>query len=315
MDPRSSSFHSALEQPGPYNELKPNDIISDAVKMSLLQKSIKGVDDLRRVYTTASTLASQLGRPITFQSFYDLLTDAATTHDNENITTKGNRGRRNINQSTLEEEDNHTPSSFIDMSPNDFLQINQHSQHSPRRSSSNHFQGSGRNQGSGQPFPSVRIPPDIWAVTSLEVKDMITLHNKSLCEKRSVLKTNMHQFYEAMGIPLEGTPYEAHQVLFDYDDDVMKENHKSTQIHKTKNEYHSNQDVDDTLLLDNLSGKTKSDPENTRQILAAKTKKKDAPTEINEETITLNGHRFRKLNMHCVTYHVTDHGSIPIFPH
>ena len=76
-----------------YNELKPSDIISDSVKMSLLQKSIKGVDDLRRVYTTASTLASQLGNPITFQSYYDLLTDAATTHDNENISTKGNRGR------------------------------------------------------------------------------------------------------------------------------------------------------------------------------------------------------------------------------
>ena len=71
-----------------YNELKPGDTISDSVKMSLLQKSIKGVDDLRRVYTTAATLASQLGTPITFQSYYDLLTDAATTHDNEKLNHK-----------------------------------------------------------------------------------------------------------------------------------------------------------------------------------------------------------------------------------
>ena len=37
-----------------YNELKPRDTISDSDKMSLLQKSIKGVDDLHRVYTTAA---------------------------------------------------------------------------------------------------------------------------------------------------------------------------------------------------------------------------------------------------------------------
>ena len=142
---------------------------------------------------------------------------------------------------------------------------------------------------------------------SQEVKDMITLHNKSLREKRSPLKANMHQFYEAMGIDHENEPHETNHVHFDACD-VILEDQKSTQVHQTKNEYHSNKDDDDTILMDYLSGKIKPEPGDIRQVLAAKSKKKkDAPTEAKEETVTLNGHRFHKLNMHRVTYRVTAH--------
>ncbi len=73
------------------------DEISEGVKMNLLQNSVKGVDDLRRVKTDLNTLASRTSTLSSFKEYLSLLVNAAQDYDNEKITNAANSRRQKQN--------------------------------------------------------------------------------------------------------------------------------------------------------------------------------------------------------------------------
>jgi hypothetical protein len=59
-----------------YNVLKtkPEDKISEGVKLSLLQSAVAPINDLCNVRTTAETLATQNGLDVTFPAYRNVIT-------------------------------------------------------------------------------------------------------------------------------------------------------------------------------------------------------------------------------------------------
>ena len=108
------------------------------MKLTLLQTAVHKVDDLRIVKTTADTLSSQTKLPVTYQMYYNLLMDAATSYDHQHLVKSSNQTNWELYWTMVDDDDpdNEDASStdyslpsitesIIDMSPTYFLSINQ----------------------------------------------------------------------------------------------------------------------------------------------------------------------------------------------
>ena len=62
------------------------------MRLSMLQAAVSPVEELRQIQTTADTLATATGTPITFDHYVALLESAAAVYDtSRNGNAKGNR--------------------------------------------------------------------------------------------------------------------------------------------------------------------------------------------------------------------------------
>ncbi len=83
--------------------------LSDSFKRAMLDNAVQGIEDLRQVRITQSTLCQQLNQKATFNDYLDLLTNAATVYDDhqQNGTTRpgGNDTSRRVYSTLLTEQD------------------------------------------------------------------------------------------------------------------------------------------------------------------------------------------------------------------
>ena len=83
--------------------------LSDSFKRAMLDNAVQGIEDLRQVRITQSTLCQQLNQKATFNDYLDLLTNAATVYDDhqQNGATRpgGNDTSRRVYSTLLTEQD------------------------------------------------------------------------------------------------------------------------------------------------------------------------------------------------------------------
>ena len=151
--------------------------VPDNARVTFLESAIESVPDLRRVKITDNVLQAQLGstRPISYRSYFDLLKDAAFHLDQ--ATKRGNKTRcTNVHFSGPNDEDEHQNLSSDDNEVTH--QENVCSEHPEPLSYSlfqSHFQGS-----CTPTTEKIFLPKPIWEKLSLDQKQMIIDHNRSL---------------------------------------------------------------------------------------------------------------------------------------
>ena len=151
--------------------------LPDNTRVTFLESAVESVPDLRRVKITDNVLQAQLHstRPISYRSYFDLLTDAAFHLDQ--ATKRGNKIRRtNVHFSGPNDEDEHQNLSSDDPQ---VIQQEDVSSEPPEPLSysvfQSHFQGSSTSN-----TQKIFLPKPIWEKLSKDQQQMIIDHNRSL---------------------------------------------------------------------------------------------------------------------------------------
>ena len=313
-----------------YNEMQKTseDRISDGVKMSLLQNAVSGVDDLRRVKTDLNAIATRSNDPdkaVDFKEYIDLLNDSAQTYDESQFGTSMVSKRRrqrlyNHEQTDCEENplDQEWSDAFgdiestyaeappdvenvLDLSPTDFIQINQTSQVSARRSSGNRNRfptnknNNGRTGERQRPF----IPHEMWS--KLDERARAILLGKEPPTERQPTKSPMELRLKANATTQSSTSDNAETASTNQ---VFTLASDGTLVPTTiEVQQHSQSKAPDTSTTDAaLASITGRESSNIQNVLSV-SKSKQAPSK--PKLVEVNGRRFLQINM--VQYRVSLH--------
>ena len=284
-----------------YNELQTNvaDRISDAIKFQTLKQAVSSVRELRQVANTANTLAAQTGTSVTFDVYYNLLQSAAVRYDKEleQRSSKGksrkvmNHGMHGFYDDFEDDEEDDvgvdsSPDGYLDMTPSQFISINQTKVHHGRKPNGTSIRGDARRPDSrGAPSSSVNVLPDKpifvqrdeYKTLSPEVRELIRLHNLKYPRdnRNSNYSNNEHTFYWLL-------------------DGEKGANGGTTQEPKIDDSTES----ESTDLIDRLSG-TKSTAD-TRSISETKVK-------FAKDQIVIGDRRYMCINETKLIYRVSNH--------
>ena len=151
--------------------------LPDNARVTFLESAVESVPDLRRVKITDNVLQAQLDstRPISYRSYFDLLTDAAIHLDQ--ATKRGNKIRcTNVHFSGPNDEDEHQN---LSSDHNQVIQQENVCSEPPEPLSylmfQSHFQGSSTSN-----TQKIFLPKPIWEKLSKDQQQMIIDHNRSL---------------------------------------------------------------------------------------------------------------------------------------
>ena len=299
-----------------YNKMKSSSPLDDAFKLSCLQRAVRGVKDLRLVSVTAQTIATDKGSCVHFGMYYQLLMSAATIYDVEQGEKQNSRRRRNINftdiSDDLEEEDHDDDVSFtgpaegyLDLSPQQFLQLNQHKMKKPSGKPGNSSGKSPPSNPGFDPRQVARVPSDLWRKLPPEIQAMLQEHNKQV---KGI--TGPPSQYSAKYHNLWSTQEEPDPDLGTYDlDEYPHAGDDGEPSPDSKPSY---------SILEHVSGQNQLSYGDIRKVLAAnktkttpgKGKSKSVslppPEESTPDSFTINGKTY-VAKMHKVTYHIDKH--------
>ena len=319
-------WHNQARQ---YNELRSSeaDKISEAMKLSLLQKAVNGVDDLRRVKTTAETLAAHNKKEVTYQQYYDLLISAATSYDAElRKASKAQAQRRRrvylsetngLDDELLYEEEQNLPTFeptndlIIDMAPSQFLAINETRRRPPFKP-----------QGSREPREppddgTIHLPRDIWESLTNAQRESLLAFNRSVRAKVSgerPLQPNARRANEHAGEwslingEHESVTGSTAQRTVQFAPQHSDQSQDKDKILNTSN---MSRDEESTFISQLSSGRSVNQAD-IRSVLSANKSKQTQPHDEGE-LMSFNGKKWRAINQ-CqfkYTYKVTEHNSKP----
>jgi hypothetical protein len=313
-----------LNQMRMYNVLKtkPEDKISEGVKLSLLQSAVAPIDDLRNVRTTAETLATQNGSDVSFSAYRNLLLSATMSYDKE-AKNSGMRARRNrfkAHETQLSEYDDsyllddtfntsddffdpgtlntsYNEDNIMDLSPHAFLQLNVHN----RTRSANNPRTPARAGPPRGERQSMYIPPAVWNLLDEKARTTIREGRAQGSTTPNTPPSNM-----------QSTPRHVSQTrMVAFDDPPLQEtmlpsvNTPTRQITQVRHDVSTHEDP----LLTLATGRPPAHPGDIRRILAANqtpTSRDETPPVTDDNLLMVNGRQYRayqcRIIYHMITY-------------